>query len=64
MAYHQSHKSEIAAKNSYAYRKLLSLIQEETEEEKTLARAVQLKLMSQWTKWCSLVRMLSFGNQF
>ena len=51
MGYHQSHKAGfgaiaipgIPAKNSNAYRKLLSSVQEEAEEGKILARAVQLK---------------------
>ena len=35
-----------------AYGKVLWLVQE-AEQEKTLARAVQLKLKGQWSKWCS-----------
>ena len=65
MDYHQSHKAgfgaisilEISAKNSHAYQKLPSSVQEEAEEEKTLARAIQLKLQGQWTKWCSFIKM-------
>ena len=65
MGYHQSHKasfgaisiSEIPAKKYHASQKLLSLLEEEAEEEKTLARAFQLKLQGQWTKSCSFVRM-------
>ena len=65
LGYHQSHKAgfcaifipEIPAKNSHAYRELLSSVQEEAEEEKTLARAVQAKLQGQWTKWCSFARI-------
>ena len=52
MVYHQSNKvgfsavsiPEIPAKNSHVYQKLLSSVQEQAEEEKSLARTVQLKL--------------------
>ena len=65
MVYHQSNKvgfsavsiPEIPAKNSHVYQKLLSSVQEQAEEEKSLARTVQLKLKGQWTKWCSFVRI-------
>ena len=65
MVYHQSHKvgfsavsiPEIPAKNSHVYQKLLSSVQEQAEEENSLARTVQLKLKGQWTKWCSFVRI-------
>ena len=72
MDYHQSHKAgfgaisilEISAKNSHAYQKLPSSVQEEAEEEKTLARAIQLKLQGQWTKWCTLLKWICVGNLF
>ena len=65
MGYHLSHKTglgsfsipETPAKNSHAYGKLLSTVQEEANKEKLLAHAGQLKLEGQWTKWCSFVRM-------
>ena len=65
MGYHQCHKTdfgailipEIKAKNLYSYRKLLYSVEEEGEQEKTLARIVQVKLQGQWTKWSSFVRM-------
>ena len=58
MCSHQSQKAgsgalsipEIQSKSSHAYQKLLSLVQEEPEVEKSLARVVQLKLQGQWTK--------------
>ena len=64
MLYHQSHKDgfgsisipEISIKNSQAYQKLLSTVQE-ADKQKLLACAVQLKLQGQWTKQCSFVWM-------
>ena len=52
MSYHQSLKTgfgaistpEITAKNSHVYQKPLLFHQEEADEEKTLAKTVQLKL--------------------
>ena len=65
MGSHQSDKGgfgassirEIPAKTSHAYLNLLSSVQEAAEEEKTLARAVSLKLLGQWTKWSTYGRM-------
>ena len=65
MGYHQCHKTdfgailipEIKAKNLYSYQKLLYSVEEEAEQEKTLARIVQVKLQGQWTKWSSFVRI-------
>ena len=65
MGYHQSHKGgfgatsirEIPAEISHAYLKFISSVQEEAEEQKTLARAVSLKLQGKWTRWCTYGRM-------
>ena len=55
MGYHQSLKAgfgatstpEITAKNSHVYQKSLFFLQEEADEEKTLAKTAQLKLQGQ-----------------
>ena len=65
MGYHQSLKAgfgaistpEITAKNS-VYLKPLFFLQKEADEEKTLAKTVQLKLQGQWTKWCSFFKSI------
>ena len=65
LGYHKCHRAgfgsisipEIPPKHSFAYRKLLTSIMEEAEEEKYQAIAVQLSVQGQWTKWCSYVRM-------
>ncbi|XP_057297663.1 uncharacterized protein LOC130628696 [Hydractinia symbiolongicarpus] len=49
------HKN-IPPKGTYAYRKLVSNIIEENEEDIYHARAVQLHLQGNWTKWCSYVK--------
>lgn len=58
LRYHQSHRAgfgslsipEIPPKHSHAYRKLLSTMVNELDEEKHQAKAVQLQLQGQWTK--------------
>ena len=65
MGYHQSDNGgfgatsirEIPAEISHAYLKFLSSVQQEAEEQKTLARAVSLKLHGKWTRWCNYGRM-------
>ena len=65
LGYHQCHRAgfgsisipEVPPKHSYAYRKLLTSMVEEAEEEKYQAKAVQLSVQGQWTKWCSYVCM-------
>ena len=65
LGYHQCHRTgfgsisipEVPPKHSYAYRKLLTSMVEEAEEGKYQAKAVQLSVQGQWTKWCSYVRM-------
>ena len=64
IGYHQSHRAgfgslsipEVPPKHSHAYRKLLSSMVEELDEEKRQAKAVQLAVQGQWTKWCSFVK--------
>ena len=64
MGYHQYHKGgfgavstpQIPAENIHAFWKLLSLVQEESDEGKILARTVQLKL---WGPWTNLVGVIS-----
>ena len=61
LGYHQCHRAGFGSisipgvphKHSYTYRKLLTLMVEEAEEEKYQAKTVQ----GQWEKWCSYVRM-------
>ena len=48
---------EVSPKHSYAYRKLLTLMVEEAEEEKYQAKALQLSVQGQWTKAGCYVRM-------
>ena len=65
LGYHQSHRAgfgslsipEVPPKHSHAYRKLISSMVDELDEEKQLAKAVQLGVQGQWTKWCSFVRL-------
>ena len=65
LGYHQCHRTgfgsisipEVPPKHSYAYRKLLTSMVEEADEEKYQAKAVLLSVQGQWTKWCSYVRM-------
>ena len=65
LGYHQCHRAgfgsisnpEVPPKHAYAYRKLLTSMVEEAEEEKYQAKAVQLSVQGQWTKWCSYVCM-------
>ena len=65
LVYHQCHRAgfglisnpEASPKHAYAYRKLLTSMVEEAQEGKYQAKAVQLSVQGQWTKWCSCVRM-------
>ena len=64
LGYHQSHRAgfgalsipEVPPKQSYDYRKLLSSLVSEDDETSYQAKAVQLQLQGQWTKWCSYVK--------
>ena len=71
LGYHQNHRAgfgslsipEVPPKQSHAYRKLLSTVVNESEEEKLQAKAVQLQVQGQWTKWCNFVKQdLSWKN--
>ena len=65
LGYHQCHRvefgsvsiPEVPPKHSCPYRKLLTLMVEEVEEQKYQAKAVQLSVQGQWTKCCSYVLM-------
>ena len=65
LGYHQSNRAgfgsfsipEIPPKRSHEYRKLISSLVNELDEEKFNAKAVQLSVQGQWTKWCNFVRM-------
>ena len=48
---------DVPPKHSYAFRKLLTSMIEEAEGEKCQAKAVQLSVQGQWSKWCIYVRM-------
>ena len=58
LGYHQCYRAgfgsisipEVPHKHSYAYRKLLTSMVQEAEEEKYQAKAVQLSVEVQWTK--------------
>ena len=64
LGYHQTHKAgfgslslpEVPPKQSHEYRKLLSSLVTEFDEELYHAKAVQLGLQGHWTKWCSFVK--------
>ena len=64
LGYHQHHRAgfgsietpDLPPKSSYDYRKHLATIVEELESEKDHAKAVQLSVQGQWTKWCDYVK--------
>ena len=64
LGYHQTNRAgfgslsipEIPPKRSHEYRKLVSSIVEESDDNQRQAKAVQLSLQGQWTKWCNFVR--------
>ena len=64
LGYHQTNRAgfgslsipEIPPKRSHQYRKLVSDVVEELDDNKRQAKAVQLSLQGQWTKWCNFVR--------
>ena len=55
---------EIPVKNPHAYQKLISLAQEETEVEKTLAMAAQHKLQSHEQNGVAMLEWICLGNRF
>ena len=65
LGYHQTNRAgfgsvsipEVPPKRSHEYRKLVSSLVEETEENKVQAKAAQLSVQGQWTRWCNFVRM-------
>ena len=57
MGSHQSDKGGFGASSIREIPAKTSSVQEAAEEEKTLARAVSLKLLGQWTKWSTYGRM-------
>ena len=64
LGYHQSHRAgfgalsipEVPPKQSHEYRKLLSTLVSEEDEASYQAKAVQLTLQGQWTRWCNFVK--------
>ena len=49
-------QTSIHDKGTSSYRKLISTVVSEFEEEESLARAIQLHLQGNWTKWCDYVK--------
>ena len=64
LGYHQHNRAglgsikraEVPLKQTHDYRKLVSSKVQELEEEQYLAKAVQLRLQGNWTKWCNYIR--------
>ena len=64
LGYHQLNRaglgsvkhSPLPAKNTHAYRKLVSDKVSDLEEEQHLAKAVQLSLQGNWTRWCNYIK--------
>ena len=64
LGYHQTNRAgfgsfstpEVPPKRSHEYRKLMSSLVDEADQGKFEAKAVQLSLQGQWTKWCNFVR--------
>ena len=64
LGYHQTNRAgfgsfsipELLPKRSHVYRKLISSLANECDETKLEAKAAQLSVQGQWTKWCNYVR--------
>ena len=64
LGYHQSNRAGFGSKEStktpsrgtHDYRKLISSLVNEEEEEKLVAKSVQLHLQGNWTKWCNYIK--------
>ena len=64
MGYHQTNRAglgsfstpEVPPKRSHEYRKLISSLIEESDENRFEAKAVQLSMQGNWVKWCNFVR--------
>ena len=50
-------QTPIPDKGTSSYRRLISSVVSEFEEEESLARATQLHLQGNWTKWCDFVKI-------
>ena len=65
LGYHQTNRAgfgsfsipEVPPKRSHEYRKLLSSLVQEADKSNFEAKAVQLSLQGQWTRWCNFVRL-------
>ena len=64
IGYHQTnragfgsfHQQEIPHKDSHAYRKLISSVLKEEDEDLFIAKAVQLHLQGYWMRWCDFIK--------
>ena len=64
LGYHQTnragfgsfHQPEIPCKDSHAYRKLISSVLKEEDEDLFRAKAVQLHLQGYWMRWCDFMK--------
>ena len=64
LGYHQHNRAglgsikhnEVPSKQSHDYRKLVSDKVRDLEEEQYLAKAVQLRLQGNWTRWCNYIK--------
>ena len=50
-------QTSIPERGTSSYRKLISSVVSEFEEEESLARATQLHLQGNWTNWCDFVKI-------
>ena len=59
VGYHLSNRAGFGSKSTpdNAYRKLLSSIVQETDQQKLQAKAAQLSLQGQWIKWWNFLRL-------
>ena len=64
LGYHQTnragfgsfHQPEIPHKDSHAYRKLISSVLKDEDEDLFRAKAVQLHLQGYWMRWCDFIK--------
>ena len=64
LGYHQTnrsgfgsfHQPEIPHKDSHAYRKLISSVLKDEDEDLFRAKAVQLQLQGYWMRWCDFIK--------
>ena len=64
LGYHQHNRAglgsikqtEVPPKQTHDYRKLVSHKVHDLEEERYFAKAVQLRLQGNWTRWCNYIK--------